>query len=300
MTCACIAAAVLAGCDAVHRENAAQGDEMHWARAALDRNAALSVLAEDDAAKVFTVKVIASGDVRVVPLAQLVAGPAAAGTEQVPGVQAERSGAPQGQAPRAGASEAAPTQTPEAEASQGRALEAHGPGVAAPGSSAPSTPAPEPGAGRVLASGPGYSIVAAGPPGRSAGSAAAGQSGARQPAGGGAAQAQRTAEARREPMICQGNRRLRIDGQNLEFAGDAITAESGCDLHITNSRIHATGVAVSARAANVHIENSIVEGADSIDASQGSQIYLQTSTFKGVSRRLDSSQLHDLGGNVWN
>jgi len=38
---------------------------------------------------------------------------------------------------------------------------------------------------------------------------------------------------------CQGARFLRIDSRNLEFQGDAISAEDGCEIHITNSRIAA-------------------------------------------------------------
>jgi hypothetical protein len=58
---------------------------------------------------------------------------------------------------------------------------------------------------------------------------------------------------------------------------------------------------VSARHANVHIDNSQIEGdTASIDASEGAQFYVESSTFKGLSRRLDNSSFHDLGGNVWN
>jgi hypothetical protein len=108
-------------------------------------------------------------------------------------------------------------------------------------------------------------------------------------------------ERRDEPIVCQGARFLRIDGRNLEFEGDAISAEDGCELHITNSRIAASGVGVSARAANVHIENSTIEGeTGSILASDGAQVYAQASRFRGVRRGLSSESLHDLGGNVWN
>ena len=79
------------------------------------------------------------------------------------------------------------------------------------------------------------------------------------------------------------------------------SAEDGCEIHITNSHITAKGVGVSARNANVHIENSQIEGdAGSIDASEGAQVYAASSTFKGLRRRLDNASFHDLGGNVWN
>ncbi len=89
--------------------------------------------------------------------------------------------------------------------------------------------------------------------------------------------------------------------RNLEFAGDAISAEDGCELHITNSRIAAHGVGVSAHAANVYIENSSIEGqTGAIAASDGAQVYAEASSIRGVNRGLTTESLHDLGGNVWN
>jgi hypothetical protein len=108
-------------------------------------------------------------------------------------------------------------------------------------------------------------------------------------------------ELRHEPIVCQGARLLHIDNLNLQFDGDGVSAENGCEIHITNSHIRATGVGVSARAANVHIDNSLIEGdTGSIDASDGAQVYTASSRFKGLSRRLDTAAVHDLGGNVWN
>jgi hypothetical protein len=140
--------------------------------------------------------------------------------------------------------------------------------------------------GQILEAGPGYSIEA--------GSAAA--PAGREPRTSGA-----PVELRHEPIVCQGARLLHIDNLNLQFEGDAVSAEDGCEIHITNSRIRATGVGVSARAANVHIDNSLIEGdAASIDASGGAQIYAASSRFRGLSRQLDTAAVHDLGGNVWN
>ena len=90
-----------------------------------------------------------------------------------------------------------------------------------------------------------------------------------------------------------------IDNRNLQFDGDALMAENGCDLQITNSRIAAGGIGLLARAARVHIENSTIEGqASSVDAADGAQIYAQSSSFTGVIRRNDTAGFHDLGGNV--
>ena len=147
-----------------------------------------------------------------------------------------------------------------------------------------------PAPGQVLEAGPGYKIEAG------SGGQAGAATGAREP---GAASS--AVELRHEPIVCQGARLLHIDNLNLQFDGDAVSAEDGCEIHITNSRIRATGVGVSARAANVHIDNSLIEGeAASIDASQGAQIYTASSRFRGLSRQLDTAVVHDLGGNVWN
>ena len=142
--------------------------------------------------------------------------------------------------------------------------------------------------GAVLAEGPGYSIKASGPK-----SVASTASPAVAPQG--------APERLHDPIICQGARLLHIDNRNLEFDGDAITAEDGCEIHITNTHISAKGIGVLARAANVHIKNSEIDGdSGAVDASDGAQVYAQSSRFKGLTRRLESSSFHDLGGNVWN
>jgi hypothetical protein len=143
--------------------------------------------------------------------------------------------------------------------------------------------------GRVLEAGPGYTIKAAGAP------TPAAEARPERPLTSAAL------ERRREPIVCQGARLLHIDNRNLEFEGDAVSAEDGCEIHITNSHISAGGIGVSARAANVHIDNSLIEGGTaSIDASEGAQVYASSSRFRGLSRRLDTAAFHDLGGNVWN
>ena len=157
----------------------------------------------------------------------------------------------------------------------------------ATGQSASPEPAAQPSAGgRVLAKGPGYSIVAT--------------------SHGAAHQASETkvtdapVEALHEPIVCQGQRVLNIDNRDIRFDGNAITAEDGCELHITNSRISAGGIAIRARNASVHIENSEIDGRKaSIDAAGGAQIYAEASTFRGAARRLGEAAIHDLGNNAW-
>jgi len=161
-------------------------------------------------------------------------------------------------------------------------------GLAAGQSASPASTARASAGGRVIAKGPGYSIVATSP--------ASGN----QAAPGETRVTDAPLETLHEPIVCQGQRVLNIDNRNIRFEGNAITAEDGCELHITNSRISAGGIAIRARNASVHIENSDIEGSKaSIDATRGAQIYVEASTFKGAARRLGEAAIHDLGNNDW-
>ena len=290
---ACLASLALAACGTPQGQ-----DEMSWARAALERNDRVEIIAADPKSRSFTVRLKDTGELRMVRADQVIGAPGMAPAASAPAAAAPQSAAPAAPPPATPDAAAAPATAaagaPEpTQPGEPAASEAAGPPPAPkvfasralqPGSSAP--PAP----GQVLEAGPGYSIEAGS---RSpAGSAGA----AREPGGAGAA-----VELRHEPIVCQGARLLHIDNLNLQFDGDAVSAEDGCEIHITNSRIRATGVGVSARAANVHIDNSLIEGdTASIDASQGAQIYAASSRFRGLSRQLDTAAVHDLGGNVWN
>jgi hypothetical protein len=265
-------------------------DEMSWARAALERNPAIEVIAADQQSHTFTVRQKDTGELRMVRADEVIASAAP------PGGGAE--------AAETAAAGKAQTAQPAAPAEKTAASAAAN--VAAPGESAVQASADRPqtqpsslasqnaasiesGPGRVLSAGPGYTIKAA------AATTAA------------AASVRDTSitsapiERRHEPIVCQGARLLHIDNRNLVFDGDAVSAEDGCEIHITNSHISATGIGVVARAANVHIDNSRIEGDQaSISASEGAQVYASSSQFKGLSRREDSAAFHDLGGNIWN
>ncbi len=278
-------------------------DETNWARAALQRNDRLEIVAVDQDAGTFTVRVKDTGELRVVHADQIIATvpSGAAGTvvrEATPSSDASRAPLPATAAtpasPESGAAantETAPSSTATARAAVPAETVSPSEGSAASAAASDVDTADK----RTLASGPGYSIKAA----RSGmGSSAARQ--ARAPTSSTIAQ-NVAVERRSEPIICQGAGLRQIDNRNIEFAGDAVSAEDGCEIHITNSRIIASGVGISARAANVHIDNSSIEGqSGSISASDGAQVYAQSSTFKGLRRRLDTAAFHDLGGNVWN
>ena len=277
---ACIGLLLLAGCG---REGQ---DQMSWARAALQRNKALEVVAADQQTRTFTVRLKESGELRTVRADEVVASLAVAPPADAapPARQSQQPTAP----------ERAPAEPAVAQADTATGGEPAAPAQAAVTQPAPvltsesSTDLAKIAPGRVLESGPGYSIRAA------------------QAATPGAARVRDSAtnaplEHRHEPIVCQGSRMLHIDNRNLVFDGDAVSAMDGCEIHITNSHISASGVGVAARAANVHIDNSQIEGEQaSIDLSQGAQVYAASSRFKGLSRRLDTATVHDLGGNIWN
>jgi len=269
-------------------------DEMSWARSALERNNKIEIVATDPQSRSFTVRDKDTGQLRMVHADELVGAAVAA----APG--ATGAATPAGSAPAPGAATSAATtakdESPASTAAGGAAwVSATAP--AAPAQAEPvhqDAQAGEKSGGRVLEAGPGYSIQAA--TAAPAVGVAAGGTRSRD-----ASVTSAAVERRHEPIICQGSRMLHIDNRNLVFDGDAVSAEDGCEIHITNSHISASGVGVSARAASVHIDNSQIEGgAASIDASQGAQVYAASSRFHGMSRRLDSAAFHDLGGNVWN
>ena len=263
-------------------------DEMSWARGALERNKSIEVVAADQQSRTFTVRVKDGGELRTVHADEVIGSPAGASAGTAAHPLNDRTASP------SAASEAAPVEQPVVQAqSAGDAEPAadaetpvtHSQSVLTSESSAGLehvTP------GRVLESGPGYSITSA------------------QAAMPGAARMRDSAssaplERRHEPIVCQGSRLLHIDNRNLIFDGDAVSAMDGCEIHITNSHISASGVGIAVRGANVHIDNSQIEGDQaSIEASQGAQVYAASSRFKGLSRRLDTAAVRDLGGNTWN
>jgi hypothetical protein len=269
--------------------------EIDWAKSALARNPAYEIVATDETAGVFTVKDTASGAMSTIRLEDLVAMPApprAAKPAPVaqPAAPAAASGEAPGTQPADVAAETAPaaTQTTETEqvvatpAASGTPL-AEGPGYSI--SRADPKAAALPAASAPALEGPGYSITREEPTNRPSARSAE-------------AVAAASVVRRSDPIICQGARLMRIDGETLDFAGDALIAEEGCDLYISNARIRAGGVGLIARQARVHIVNSTIDGSvGSYEASQGAELYVSRSTFTGVGRRFDTATMNDLGGN---
>jgi len=266
--------------------------EIDWAKAALARNPAFEIVATDDSAGVFTVRDTVTGTVRTLRLEDLIATP-------LP--------------PRAATRTAATPQEPAAPALAATSgLEPEAAAAAPAGSLADQTtanlkavPASD---GKAVAEGPGYSITRGADTPVASNEAALegpGYSITRHESAPGASAANAEAvasnvEKRTDPIICQGDRLMRIDGETIEFTGDALIVEKGCDLYISNTNIRAGGVGIIARQARVHIVNSSIGGTrGSYEASEGAEIYVARSTFTGIGRRFDSATMNDLGGNAY-
>jgi hypothetical protein len=272
----CSALVILTACQqAKQPPTAAQGpNELAWARGALERNPNLEVVATDTQAGVFTVRDRTTGEVHAVkaselaavPLSQLAA-PAHAASATAKEPEASRaSTAPSTSAPNDG------TTAPQAAATASDT-------TAQSTSTGPHPYTIERSEGQLKVSGPGISIVSSGTPGAAQ-----------------AAAAQRKAD----PIICEGQRRIQLDGRDIQVDGDAVTARAGCELYITNSRIVASGTGVVVQDAVVHIANSYIEGASgSIAAEGGSRMFLRGSTFNGLQRRDSLASVQDQGGNQW-
>ena len=241
--------------------------EMTWARAAIERNPDLEVIATDPLTGVVTIKHRSTGEVEAIKANEL----AAVTPSQLKPMQMQ----------------AAPPPEPELAPAQNESMRA-----ASQHATAPDSGAAQPGTitsngaytvdrsgGKLRVSGPGVSI-------ESSGTSAA----ANNQAGGG-----RRAV---DPFICEGRRQLQLDSRDIYVDGDAITVRGGCEVFITNSHIVATGTAIVVQDAIVHVSNSQIEGGNaSFQADDRAKMYVRGSTFTGVPRRAELAMVQDQGGN---
>jgi hypothetical protein len=245
--------------------------ELNWARAALERNPQFKVLSVDTTKNTIQVRVKSTGETLTVAPGELAALPIG---ELVALTNASRVSAP---AP-------APAPAPvQAEPPTPAAAEVVTETVAAqPAPPPPAAPAykVERQDGNVRVTGPGVSIESH----RST-------------------EQETAAKALQhfdEPIICEGKRMMHLDGRRINVDGDAIIARGGCELHITNSQITASGTAIGVLDATVHIANSKIIGTGaSLDASGFAKLFIRSSQFQGVSRRDPQAQIQDQGGNSW-
>jgi uncharacterized Zn-binding protein involved in type VI secretion len=268
--------------------------EIDWAKAALARNPAYEIVATDESTGVFTVRDTTTGTVSTLKLGDLIAAPRPA-----PAAKPVESAAPATdpvQMPELPAdthalAENQTTETVEAVPAGNGASLAEGPGYSitrATGSKPEAAPTE-------ALEGPGYKIERAGIESEATASKAPGK-----PAASDEEAVASVIEKRSDPIICQGDRLMRIDGETIEFSGDAVIAEKGCDLYISNARISAGGVGIIVRQARVHIVNSSIGGSrGSYEVSDGAEIYVARTTFTGVGRRFEGGTMNDLGGNSY-
>jgi hypothetical protein len=264
--------------------------EIDWAKSALARNPAFEIVATDESTGVFTVRDTTTGTMQTLRLEDLIAAPlppkpvpAVAATAAVP---VESPAVPDDDAATA-LPLAQTTETVQVErAAPGQAL-VEGPGYSITKADiAHADASPTATSQQATLEGPGYSISRDEP--------------ARRENAPDAEQLGANVERRTDPIVCQGDRLMRIDGETIDFTGDAVIAEKGCDLYISNARIRAGGVGIIVRQARVHIVNSSIGGTrGSYEASQGGEIYVARSTFTGVGRRFDSATMNDLGDNTY-
>jgi hypothetical protein len=235
--------------------------DLKWARAALERNPELKVESVDEAKRTISVRVKATGEIVSVSPGELAAIPIG---DLVALTREHRSAETSASTPQVIEEPvAADTQAaPENVARKSSDLKVERDGS------------------RVHISGPGVNI-------ESTGAAEATSSGMQL-------------KKYNEPIICEGQRTLFLDRRRMTVDGDAIIARNGCELHLTNSEINATGTAVVVKDATVHIGNSTIQGSDaSIDLAATAKLFAQNAQFIGISRRDPQAKITDQGGNTW-
>lgn len=275
---ACSTLLVLTACQKSEEPAATQAaTELAWARAALERNPDIEVVATDSQSGVFTVRDKSSGDVSTVKLSDLAAAPVAQLNANARAASPAEPSA-LGAEPESATDLASTAEDAEAQASAP---------ASATATAGASTPPVEPNYtiersdSGVKVSGPGISIVSTG---RQGPTSAKGEAGQRSV----------------DPIICEGRRMVHLDNRRIFVDGDAVTAREGCELHITNSRIVASGTGLVVQDATVHISNSYIEGtAGSFEAGVGAKMYMRDTTFSGITRRDSFAQITEQGGNQW-
>lgn len=242
-----------------------ENPELQWARAALQRNPNVEVVAVDAKTGVFTLRDKHTGEVQVVGMKELAAAPMsqlalAAVAPAAPAAPAEPAAAPTAMAAAPEPTQPVQPAAPRAPAAKPYTIERNG--------------------DQIKVSGPGISVVSAG----------------KRATATEAEQAPRAVD----PIICEGPRMLHFDSRDIYVEGDAIVARGGCELYITNSTVVGGHTGVVVQDAIVHIANSRIEGATaSFEAGSNARLFVRGSTFQGVPRRDEGATVQDQGGNVW-
>ena len=191
MTLASLSLVLLAGCSKQE-----QVREIDWARAALARNPSIEIISTDETAGVFVVRDTTNGSTYKLQLEDLVAGPLPAKTAAQPAAPAA-SGTPAAEPRRdAGRRSGRPNYRNRRrdQPGTGKSL-AEGPGYSIARGAKPVAPPP-------TLEGPGYSITRDEP-----------RAASTQQSTPNAEAIASNAEKRTDPIICQGDRLMRIDGE---------------------------------------------------------------------------------------
>jgi len=257
-----------------------ENSELQWVRAALERNPDIEIIAADDEAGVFTLRDRATGTISAVPLQEIAAAPVGQLLRKpLPLERAAAAPTPE-PAPVTASADEPPAPAPEP-ATQDMPAQTTEPSTAVNASAQNEKPYTiDRSGGQLKISGPGISVVSAGQPN--------------------SASPEIRGPLAAEPIICEGRRMLHLDNRNIYVDGDAITVRGGCELYITNSQIVASGTGVLVQDGTVHIANSHIEGAaSSFEAGSEAKVFVQGSTFEGLSRRDQLATVQDQGGNQW-
>lgn len=101
-------------------------------------------------------------------------------------------------------------------------------------------------------------------------------------------------------LICRGDQHLRLQQMRIQSQSAGIVLQSGCQLELVDSEVHAGDVALIVNSgATLRIENSIVRGCKgSVQANGSAHVASWASTFTGP-KQFDAAQFDDQGGNVW-
>lgn len=269
-----------------------ENPQLQWARAALQRNPDVEIVAVDSQTGVFTLRDKNTGTMQAVGLNEIAAVPMERRTPPNDSPTAREpadSSRESASAVRSDENAATPSEVqpgePATTAPSAPATPSAAPETAQPATSAATVAAAKPytierNGDQLRVSGPGISVVSAGA--RSA-----------------SVQDMQTRRAT-DPIICEGPRLLHVDNRDIYVDGDAIVARGGCELYITNSTVVGARTALVVQDAMVHIANSRIEGATAaFEAGRTARLFVRSSTFRGVPRREEGATIQDQGGNRW-
>lgn len=103
------------------------------------------------------------------------------------------------------------------------------------------------------------------------------------------------------PIVCKGNRDIKLVKRHIETRGDAITIIGNCDVVVEGSQIVAGGAAIKLMGnGDISITNSVVRGAaHAIHLMGNGTVKAKGTQFHGKISVLGNGEFKDLGGNTF-